>query len=184
MSAMTWSRRMPQRLGHQLRRQMAVAEMPGEPHQMQGIPPAYLEQRLRRRDHFHQPPVLQHQRVAAAQRNSVLEVEQEFEAARAGHRHSAAMSVVEIEHDGVGRGVGPAMLAADGGGADHGVSYLVTTFAGVMISILGGAAKQVTATRPNVFMCSALRCGSSASAFSHCSTNTILEGSVTLSCRS
>ena len=59
-----------------------------------------------------------------------------------------------------------------------------STFSGVMISILGGEEKHFTAIRPNAFMCSALRCGTSASAFSHCSTNTILEGSVTLSCRS
>ena len=62
--------------------------------------------------------------------------------------------------------------------------YLVSTFSGVMTSIFGGAVKHFTATRPNVFMCSWPRCGTSASAFSHCSTNTILEGSVTLSCRS
>lgn len=62
--------------------------------------------------------------------------------------------------------------------------YLVSTFSGVMTSIFGGAVKHFTATRPNVFMCSWPRCGTSASAFSHCSTNTILLGSVTLSCRS
>jgi hypothetical protein len=28
--------------------------------------------------------------------------------------------VVEIEHDGVGRGFGPAVLALNAGGADHG----------------------------------------------------------------
>ena len=55
---------------------------------------------------------------------------------------------------------------------------------GVMTSIFGGADMHFTATRPNVFMCSAARCGTSASAFFHCSTNTILVGSVTLSCKS
>src|SRR5450755_1257774 len=62
--------------------------------------------------------------------------------------------------------------------------YRTSTFAGVMISIFGGAAMHFTATRPKAFMWSAVRCGTSASSFSHCSTNTILEGSVTLSCRS
>src|SRR6266481_3423444 len=60
--------------------------------------------------------------------------------------------------------------------------YRTSTFSGVMISIFGGADMHVTAMRPNAFMCSAARCGTSASAFSHCSTNTILLGSVTLSC--
>src|ERR1700682_480002 len=73
---------------------------------------------------------------------------------------------------------------------DHGfglpvfLAYRTSTFSGVMTSIRGDADMHLTAMRPNALVCSAARCGTSASAFSHCSTNTILEGSVMLSCRS
>ena len=77
--------------------------MPGDAHQMLRIVAANLDQRLGRRHHLDQPAVVQHQRVAAAQRHGVLEVEQEFEPARAGHRHPPPVPVVEIEHDGIGR---------------------------------------------------------------------------------
>jgi hypothetical protein len=108
-----------QSLRHDLRRQMPVAEMPGDATQMLRVGPPDLEQRLRRRDHLDQPPVLEHQRVAAAQRNGVFQVEQEFKSARAGHRHPPPVPVVEIEHHGIGRRFGPAMLPLDLSGADH-----------------------------------------------------------------
>jgi hypothetical protein len=100
-----------QTLRHDLGRQMAVAEMPGDPDQMQRIGAADLDQRLGGRDHLDQPVILQHQRVAAAQRDGILQIEQEFQPARPRHRHPPPVPVVEIEHDGIGRGLRPAMLA-------------------------------------------------------------------------
>ena len=91
-----------QALRHDLGRQMAVAEMPGDADEMQGIGAADLDQRFGRRDHFDEPAVFQHQRVAAAQSHRVFEDEQELKPARAGHRHPPPVPVVEIEHDGVG----------------------------------------------------------------------------------
>ena len=110
-----------QALRHDLRRQMAVAEMPGDPDQMQGIGAPDLDQRLGRRDHLDQPAVFQHQRVTAAKRDGVFQIEQEFESARARHRHTPPVAVVEIEHDGIGRGVRPAMLALNACCPHHGV---------------------------------------------------------------
>src|SRR5581483_10693133 len=89
-----------QRLRHELGRQMPVAEMPGDADQMMRIGALDLEQRLWRGHDLDQPAILQHQRVAAAQGDGVLEVEQEFQAARARHRHAPPVTVVEIEHDG------------------------------------------------------------------------------------
>ena len=66
-----------QALGHDLRRQVAVTEMPGDANQMVRIGPANFEQRLRRRDHLDQPAVVEHQRVAAAQRHCIFQIEQE-----------------------------------------------------------------------------------------------------------
>jgi len=109
-----------QALRHDLRRQMAVAEMPGDPDQMQGIGATDLEQRLRGRHHLDQPSVFQDQCIAAAQRNRVFKIEQKLEPARARHRHPPPVPVVEIEHDGIGRGVRPTVLAFDMRRADHG----------------------------------------------------------------
>ena len=105
--------------GHDLGRQMPIAEMPGNPDQMMRIAATDFQQRLGRRDHLDQPSIFQHQRVAAAQRDRGFQVEQEFEPARARHRHPPPMPIVEIEHDGVGRGLRPAMLALDVRRADH-----------------------------------------------------------------
>ena len=55
-----------QAAGHDLGRQMAIAEVPGDPYQMAGIGAPDLEQRLGRGHHLDQPAVFQHQRIAAA----------------------------------------------------------------------------------------------------------------------
>jgi hypothetical protein len=102
-----------------LRRQMAVAEMPGDPNQMLRIGAANFGQRLRCRDDLDQPVIVEHQRVTAAQHRGIFQVEQEFKPARTRHRHSPPMAVVEIEHDRIGWRLVPAMLAADLRGTDH-----------------------------------------------------------------
>jgi hypothetical protein len=87
---------------------------------VQGIGATDLEQRLRGRHHLDQPSVFQDQCIAAAQRNRVFKIEQKLEPARARHRHPPPVPVVEIEHDGIGRGVRPTVLAFDMRRADHG----------------------------------------------------------------
>ena len=67
---------------HDLRRQMAIAEMPGDPDQMMRIAAADFRERLWSSDHLDEAAVLQHQRVAAAQGCGVFEIKQEFEPAR------------------------------------------------------------------------------------------------------
>lgn len=105
---------------HDLGRQMAVAEMPGDANQMLRIGPSNFQQRLRRRYDFDQPAVIEHQCVAAAQRDRVFQVEQEFKSPRARHRHPPPVPIVEIEYDGIGGRFRPTMLSQDAGGADHG----------------------------------------------------------------
>jgi hypothetical protein len=104
---------------HDLGRQMAVAEMPGDTDQMQRIGAADFDQRLGSGDHLDQAAVFQHQRVAAAQRDGVFQVEQEFKPARARHRHPPPVPIVEIEHHGIGGGFRPAMLALNACCSDH-----------------------------------------------------------------
>jgi hypothetical protein len=113
-----------QALRHDLRRQMAIAEMPGETHEMARIGAANLDQRLWCCDHLDAAAVFQHQRVAAAQGDGVFQVEQKFQSARSRHHHATAMTIVEVENDGVDRGLDPVILANDGSCADHGISRL------------------------------------------------------------
>ena len=61
---------------------MTVAEMPGDPDQMMRIDAADFRERLGSCDHLDEATVLQYQRIAAAQRDGVFEIEQEFEPAR------------------------------------------------------------------------------------------------------
>ena len=68
----------PQSFARDLRRQMAVAEVPGNANQMLRIVTADFQQRLRCGHDLDQPAVLQHQRVAAAQRDCIFEIQQEF----------------------------------------------------------------------------------------------------------
>ena len=110
-----------QALGHDLRRQMTIAEMPADADEVMRIAAADLQQRLGCRDHFDQPPVFQHQRVAAAQGDGVFQVEQKLEAPRPRHCHPAPVPIVEIEHHGIGRRLMPMVLALNLSSADHGV---------------------------------------------------------------
>jgi hypothetical protein len=82
---------------------MAVAEMPGDAGQRQRVSRTDLRQRLGRRNHFNDAPVLESQTIAAAQHRRFREVEQEFEAADPGHGEAPAIAFVEIEHDRVDR---------------------------------------------------------------------------------
>jgi hypothetical protein len=109
----------PQAARGDLCRQMAVAEMPGDPNQMLRISAADLDQRLCRRDDLNQPVIVEHQRIAAPQHGGMFQIEQEFEPACAGHRHSPAMTIIEIEHNCIGRRLTPAMRAMNLRGADH-----------------------------------------------------------------
>lgn len=93
--------------------------MPGEANGLQRIGGANFKQRLGRGNHLDQTAVFQHQRIAAAQRDGLRQIEQEFEPARTGHRHAAAVAVVEIEHDAVGGVLVEMMLPKYAGCTDH-----------------------------------------------------------------
>ena len=108
-----------QRLRQEFGRQMAIAEMPGDACQRQRVSGPDLRQRLWRRDHLDNASILESQTVAAAQHRGFREVEQEFEAADAGHDEAPAIALVEIEHHRVGRRAGPLAGGDDFVGAQH-----------------------------------------------------------------
>ena len=109
-----------QPLADDLHRQLPMTEMPGDSRHMRQIIAANLGQRLGRRHHFDQPAVVQHQGIAAAQRQLLLKVEQKRQTAGAGQRRVPAAPCIKIEHDGVGRRLCPMMLSENFAGADHG----------------------------------------------------------------
>jgi hypothetical protein len=113
-----------QALRRDLRRQMPVAEVPGDAHQMMRILAADFRQWLGRSHDLDQPPILQHKRIAAAQRGRRFQIEQKFNPTRPGHREPPAMPVVETQHDGIRRRLRPAMLRLHFRRADHGRMHL------------------------------------------------------------
>src|SRR4051794_7157768 len=92
---------------------MAISEMPGDPYQKLWIRTAYLVEWLGRGDHFNQPSILEHQRITPPQHDRGLQVEKKRQAARAGQRYPPPVTVVEIEYNGVGRGLAPAGLGPE-----------------------------------------------------------------------
>jgi hypothetical protein len=69
--------------------------------------------------HLDHPAVFEHQRVTAAQGDRVFKIEQKFKPASAGHHHATPVTIVEIEHDGIGRRLAPAVLSQNLGSPDH-----------------------------------------------------------------
>jgi hypothetical protein len=110
-----------QAFGHDLGRQMAVTQMPGDPNQMLRVVAADFGQRLGRSDHLDQPAIVEHQRIATTQRDRIFQVEQKRQPARAGHGHPPPVPVVEAKHDGIGGRLAPAVLPMDLGRPDHDV---------------------------------------------------------------
>jgi len=102
-----------------LRRQMAIAEVPGDPQQVLRILATNLRQRLWRCNDLDQSAVVEHQRVTAAQRHRIFQIEQKFKSACTRHHHPPPVAIVEFEHDSIGGRLTPAILSADLRGADH-----------------------------------------------------------------
>lgn len=105
-----------------LDREVAVAEMPGQPQQMLRIAGADLGQRFRRTDNLDEPSIFEADRVARAQGHGFGQIQQEAKASHAFHGHATAMPVVIIKHHRIGGVSCPVALGDDGFGADHPVA--------------------------------------------------------------
>jgi hypothetical protein len=92
----------PQAPPNDLCRQMAIAEMPGDPHHLTLVIRANFHKRLGRCDDFDQPAVFENQCVAATQGNRLREIEQKLQTAGRRDRHATAMTVVESKDHGIG----------------------------------------------------------------------------------
>jgi len=84
-----------------------------------------LNQRLRRRDDLDQPAVVEHQRVTASQHGCVFQIKQKLHAVRTRHRHPPPVTIVEIENDGIGRRLRPAILGPDLRRAGHAKTFFL-----------------------------------------------------------
>jgi hypothetical protein len=91
-----------QLLPDDLYRQMPIAEMIGQTHDLARIRAGDLDEFLGQSEHFDETSVLQHQSVAAAQSRRLRQVDQEFEAACSLHRDVPAMARLGVEHDDIG----------------------------------------------------------------------------------
>jgi hypothetical protein len=103
---------------HEFGRQVAIAEMPGDPNKSGGIGAANFSQWLGGGDDLDDTPVIEGQTVAGPQHHGVRQVEQEGETPHPGHRHPPAVAVVIIQNDRVSRFSGP------GAGGTNGMSVL------------------------------------------------------------
>ena len=100
---------------------VAVAEMPCQLHQRERRPHGDLGQRFGLPRHQHDAAVVQHDAIAIAERDGLVEVQQEVGAPGALEHDAAAMPIARIEHDKVDRvGWIPEARAANGPAALHG----------------------------------------------------------------
>ncbi len=108
-----------QAVAEKLGGQVAVTEVPGDPQQAVGRRGADLGQRLGRGIDGNDAAILEDQSVAVLERYRLGEIEQEFQPVRRGHRHAAAVPLIVVEHDAVGRFGGPLPGGVNAGSADH-----------------------------------------------------------------
>lgn len=103
---------------------VAVADMPGDLRQPDGIVGRHLDQALRGRRDADETAVLQLHRVAVVEDGGTVEVEQELEPAIRPEGDTAPVPGFVIERQGVGDPLGlHGGPAKDGGGTDHRVSF-------------------------------------------------------------
>jgi hypothetical protein len=103
---------------------MTIAKMPGDARERDSVLAADFGKRLRRGDDFDDASVLEREPIAGPQHHGFRQVEKEFEAANPCHRQAAAITVVMVEHDGVGWGPSPRAGGTNGARCEHGRIWL------------------------------------------------------------
>ena len=103
-----------------LDRQMTIAEVPGQPHDVMRIATTNLAELLRRGNDLNQSAIIEQKPIAMTQRHGVREIEQKRHSAHACHRQTATMAVNMIKHNAVSRVLMPMAGRKYGCGADHG----------------------------------------------------------------
>lgn len=106
-----------QAIGENLRRQMAVAELPGKGEEMMTVPPAHFVQGFGRGDNLDHPSVVEQNSFPVTQQAGTGKIEQKDNTSVRCHLHPAAMARGLIERDPVRRIVS---MGKDGVSAQHG----------------------------------------------------------------
>src|SRR3569623_2331093 len=157
-----------------------IANVPGEPRQRVRGGGGELDQRLRLAGDADDSAVLDDQRVAIAELRRPRQIEQVGGAVLADENDTAAMPVLRVEHDEIGRARGiPAARRLDVADALH----LRSTRSGVMTWMSRSSATSATTLR-QASKCGVSLCRASASFDSQRSTATSRVGSVTLRLKS
>lgn len=108
-----------QHVGADLGRGVAIAEVPGHAGERERIGEAEFDQPLGLRLDRDDEAVVEPVAVAVPDRGNLGEVDQEFEAVPALHRHAAAAAVLEVEFDAVDDLIGGEAAGESGGGGAH-----------------------------------------------------------------
>jgi hypothetical protein len=83
-------------------RQVAIAKMPGDPHQMAQIRATNFSQRLWCGLDEDVTSIIQNQSITILQSRGAFKIEQEIEPTGGPHRDPSPMATVEVQYDGVG----------------------------------------------------------------------------------
>lgn len=175
------------RIGGDLGRDMAAAQVPGEARQPQRVLGGDRDQLLRRRPDQDKRTVLELDGIAVVQRGRLVEVEQDVLPAVALERGVARVAAMMVEGEGLDD---PVLLdrglADDGDGALHDVTRGVmdqrrSTDRGSTTSITGAALTQVPAIARKAWRWACCMCRSTSARFSQLSTLMKCPGSVRLS---
>lgn len=175
------------RIGGDLGRDMAAAQVPGETRQPQRVLGGDRDQLLRRRPDQDERTVLELDRIAVVQRRRLVEVEQDVLPAIALERGMARVAAMVVEGEDLDD---PVLLdrglTDDGDGALHDVTRGVmaqrrSTDRGSTTSITGAALTQVPAIARKAWRCACCMCRSTSARFSQLSTLMKCPGSVRLS---
>lgn len=114
----------PQAIAEELRRQVAVAEMPGNADQFGRAGSGDLQKAFGNGLHQDQPAILEFERIAVLHDGGFLEIEQKNRLADAAHDETATVAIVAFEGERIGRRAGPGAGGEDAGSGDHDMSVL------------------------------------------------------------
>ena len=108
-----------QPVAEELGRQVPVAQMPGNADEIGRAGGSDLQEALGNRLHQDQPAILQLERIAVLHDGGFLEIEQKHRLADATHDEAAAVAIVALQRERVGRRTGPCSGGKDAGCGDH-----------------------------------------------------------------
>lgn len=101
--------------------EMAIAQMPDQMHQVQGIAPLHFQQGLGLGHDLDQPAILQPIGIAMGERPRLRQIKLDVEAAHGVHHAALLPPLLEAQHDAVGDGLGLDLGGRhEGMGVEHG----------------------------------------------------------------